>query len=36
MRIEKIYMESFMGKKDFTLTLAPGDGVFLRLEAPAN
>ena len=24
MRIEKIYMESFMGKKDFTLTLAPG------------
>ena len=24
MRIEKIYMESFMGKKDITLTLAPG------------
>ena len=24
MRIEKICMESFMGKKDFTLTLAPG------------
>ena len=24
MRIEKIYMESFMGKKDFSLTFAPG------------
>ena len=24
MRIEKLYMESFMGKKDYTISLAPG------------